>query len=118
MVIQQGDIYWVELEQPAGSEPGYRHPHIVIQNNVYNQSRINTVVLCTLSSNINRAKIPGNILLEEGEAGLSKASVVLVSQIVTVEKACLDEYVGTVSRSQMQQILNGIDLVLQPRELE
>ena len=62
MVINQGDIYWVDLGDPAGSAPGYRHPHVVIQNNLFNQSRINTVVVCALSSNLKRVNAPGNVL--------------------------------------------------------
>jgi mRNA interferase MazF len=118
MVIRQGDVYWVELEAPSGSEPGYRHPHVVVQNNVFNQSRINTVVVCALSSNLKRAEAPGNVLLEAGEAGLSKPSVVLVSQIFTVDKSRLDEYIGSLSRRRVRKILEGIQLVLEPRELE
>lgn len=67
MVIQQGEIYWVDLGTPSGSEPGYRHPHIVIQNNLFNASKINTVVVCALTSNIKRAEAPGNVLLNKGE---------------------------------------------------
>ena len=85
-MIHQGDIFWVELDEPTGSEPGYRHPHVVIQNNIFNRSRINTVVICALTSNLKRAEAPGNILLEKGEADLPKQSVVVVSQIFT-EKA-------------------------------
>jgi len=118
MVIRQGDVYWVELEEPSGSEPGYRHPHVVVQNNVFNQSRINTVVVCAISSNLKRAAAPGNIQLEAGEANLGKASVILVSQIFTVDKSQLDEYIGTLPRRRVRQIWEGIHLVLEPRELE
>jgi len=79
MVISQGEVYWVGLGGTQGSEPGYIHPHVVIQNNLFNQSRINTVVVCALSSNLKRANAPGNILLEQDEANLPKQSVVLVS---------------------------------------
>ena len=61
MVINQGDIFWVDFKAPDGSEPGYRHPHVVIQNNLFNRSRINTVVVCTLTSNLKRANSPGNV---------------------------------------------------------
>ena len=73
MVIAQGDIYWINLEEPAGSEPGFRHPHVVIQNNLFNRSRIDTVVVCLLTSNLRLAKAPGNVLLEKGEGNLAKA---------------------------------------------
>lgn len=117
MVISQGDIYWIDLEEPSGSEPGYRHPHVIIQNNLFNRSRINTVVVCALSSNLRRASVPGNILLEPGEAGLPKQSVVLVSQIFTVDKTQLSEYIGILSGRRIQQILDGIRLVIEPREI-
>ena len=118
MVINQGDVFWVELEEPSGSEPGYRHPHVVIQNNVFNQSRINTVVVCVLTSNLKRAEAPGNILLEKGEANLPKQSVVNISQIFTVDKQALDEKIGTLSLKRVRQILDGLDLLLQPRDVE
>ncbi|MCB0155563.1 MAG: type II toxin-antitoxin system PemK/MazF family toxin, partial [Anaerolineae bacterium] len=85
MVIEQGEIYWIDLGDPTGSSPGYRHPHVVIQNNIFNQSRINTVVVCVITSNLKRAEAPGNVLLNEGEGNLPKQSVVNVSQIFTVD---------------------------------
>ena len=117
MVIRQGDIHWVDLGEPVGSSPGYRHPHMVVQNDVFNVSRIGTVVVCALTSNLRRAKAPGNVLLEEGEGGLTKRSVVNVSLIYTVDKSQLDERIGTLSGARLRQILDGIRLVLEPREL-
>ena len=118
MVIKQGDIFWVALEEPLGSEPGYRHPHIVIQNNVFNESRINTVVVCALTSNLKRAHIPGNVQLDKGEAHLPKPSVVVVSQIFTVDKRQLDEYIGAVSPRRIGQILDGVKMVIEPKEVD
>ena len=118
MVINQGDVYWVDLDEPSGSGPGYRHPHVVIQNNVFNRSRINTVVVCVLTSNLKRAKAPGNVLLEKGEANLSRQSVVNVSQIFTVDKGDLGERIGTLSRKRVRQILDGVSLILEPRDIE
>ncbi len=118
MVINQGDVYWVDLDEPSGSGPGYRHPHVVIQNNVFNHSRINTVVVCVLTSNLKRAKAPGNVLLEKGEANLSKQSVVNVSQIFTVDKGDLVERIGTLSRKRVRQILDGVSLLLEPCDIE
>jgi len=117
MVITQGDVYWIELEEPAGSEPGYRHPHVVIQNNLFNQSRIHTVIVCALSSNLRRADVPGNVLLEPGEGGLPKQSVVLVSQLLSVDKTHLGEYIGRLPSKRVRQILEGIRLVIEPREI-
>lgn len=118
MVIRQGDVYWVDLGDPIGSSPGYRHPHVVIQNNLFNLSRINTVVVCALTSNVKRAGVPGNVLLDKKEANLKKQSVVLISQIFTVDKSQLVEYIGSLSSRRMRQILDGLDLILQPREVE
>ncbi len=118
MVISQGDVFWVELGDPVGSAPGYKHPHVVIQNNLFNQSRINTVVVCALTSNLKRAGAPGNVLLDAREAGLPKRSVVLVSQLFTVDRTQLDEYIGTLSRNRVRQILDGISLLTEPRDAE
>ena len=118
MVINQGDISWVEFGEPSGSEPGYRHPHVVIQNNVFNRSRIQTVVVCALTSNLKRARAPCNVLLENGEANLPKQSVVNISQIFTVNKSDLVEKVGSLSRNRVYQILEGIQLLTAPRDIE
>lgn len=118
MVIGQGDIYWIDLEYPAGSEPGYRHPHVVVQNNVFNRSEIRTTVVCALTSNLKRANAPGNVLLDKKETSLPKPSVVNVSQLFTVDKSQLTEYLGTLSPRRVREILEGIELVLEPREPE
>jgi mRNA interferase MazF len=117
VVIHQGDIYWIDLGEPSASEPGYRHPHVVLQNNLFNQSRLNTVIVCSISSNLHRALVPGNVLLDMGEANLPKQSVVLVTQVFTVDKLQLVEYIGSVSPRRIRQILEGIRLVTEPREL-
>ena len=116
MVISQGDIYWINLEEPAGSEPGFRHPHVVIQNNLFNRSRIDTVVVCLLTSNLRLAKAPGNVLLEKGEGNLVKQSVVNISQIYTVDKSDLVEWIGALSEKRVRQILDGVRLLTEPRD--
>ena len=118
MVIDQGDIFWIDLDDPSDSEPGYRHPHVVIQNNVFNRSRISTVVVCALTSNLKRAAAPGNVLLARGEANLPKQSVVNISQIFTVDKTQLGEKIGTLSAKRVRAILDGIGLLMEPREPE
>jgi mRNA interferase MazF len=114
--MNQGDIFWVSLGTPSGSAPGYRHPHVVVQNNLFNRSRINTVVVCALTSNLKRATAPGNVLLNRGEAGLSKQSVVNISQIFTVDKSDLFEKIGTLSPRRVREILDGIRLLTEPRD--
>ncbi len=118
MVINQGDVFWIEFDEPSGSEPGYRHPHVVIQNNLFNRSRINTVVVCALTSNRKRAKAPGNVTLNKGEANLPKKSVVNISQIFTVNKSDLSEKIGTLSKIRISLILQGIRLLTEPREVD
>ena len=114
MIIRQGDIFWVNLGPPKGSEPGYRHPHIVIQNDIFNASRINTVVVCALTTNLKRAKAPGNVALNKGEANLAKKSVVNISQVLTVDKSDLEEKIGSLSLKRTQEIIQGIKLLLEP----
>lgn len=115
-MINQGDIYWIELDAPEGSEPGYKHPHVIVQNNLFNRSRIRTVLVCPLTTNLKRASAPGNVLLDKKESNLPKQSVVNVTQVFTVDKSQLDEYVGSLTPTRTTEILNGIKLVLDPRE--
>ncbi|MBI2863020.1 MAG: type II toxin-antitoxin system PemK/MazF family toxin [Chloroflexi bacterium] len=118
MVISQGDIFWIDLDEPLGSEPACRRPHVVVQNNAFNRSRIDTVVVCPLTSRLQRASLPGNVLLDAGEARLPKRSVVNVSQIFTANKTELDEKIGTLSPKRVREIIAGIKLVLEPRAVE
>jgi len=115
-MIEQGEIYWVDLDEPSGSGPGYRHPHIVIQNNLFNSSRINTVLMCSLTSNLKRGDSPGNVVLKKGEANLSKKSVVNITQIYTVDKNDLRERIGKITPQRIREILMGIQLLTEPRE--
>ncbi|HQN00536.1 MAG TPA: type II toxin-antitoxin system PemK/MazF family toxin [Candidatus Hydrogenedentes bacterium] len=115
MVIRQGEVYWVDLGEPRGSAPGYRHPHVVVQNNIFNASRINTVVVCVLTSNLRLAQAPGNVLLKQGEANLPKASVVNISQVFTVDKKDLVEKIGVLPDHRIQEILAGLELLIAPR---
>lgn len=114
-MINQGDIYWVELDLPLGSEPGYTQPCVVVQNNLLNRTRIGTVVVCALTSHVGQARFPGNVLLRPGEGGLSKQSVVVVSQLVTVSRSRLRDKIGTLSRRRVEEIIAGISLILTPR---
>ena len=116
MDIKQGDIYWIDFGAPKGSEPGYRHPHVIVQNNVFNESRINTIVVCALTSNLKWAKAPGNVLLKKGEGNLRKDSVINITQIVTVDKSDLSEKIGSLSAQKVRQVIDGIKLLMEPRE--
>jgi len=115
--IRQGDTVWVDLDEPRGSGPGYRHPHVVIQNNVFNASKIGTVVVCAITSNLKRAESPGNVLLKKGEGGLKKDSVVNISQVMTVDKSDLIERIGTLPLTRVNQIIAGVRLLIEPKEI-
>jgi mRNA interferase MazF len=116
MVINQGDIFWIEFSAPNGSEPGYRHPHQVIQNNLFNRSRINTVVVRALMSNMKRTNTPGNVALKKGEADLPKKSVVSASQLFTVNKSDLFEKIGTLSMIVSCRFFKGLNFSLNPEK--
>lgn len=117
MVIRQGDVYWLDLGAAGGSGPALRHPHVVVQNDVFNASAIATTVVCVITPKLDRARSPGNVLLEDGEADLPKPSVVNVSQVFTVDKAELVERIGTVSTPSLRAVLEGLYLLLEPRAL-
>jgi mRNA interferase MazF len=95
-------VYWIADERP------YAHPHVVVQDDVFNQSRITTVVVCALTTNLGKATEPGNVLLDPGEANLPAQSVVVVSQISSVEKARLGERIGALSSQRVDQIVAGL----------
>lgn len=116
MTIRQGDIFWLDLGEPAGSGPGFRHPYVVVQSDLFNASRIQTVVVCELTSNLQRAEAPGNVLLCRGEWNLTKPSVVIVSQVYTVDRTALTEKVGALSEARTAEIFAGMRLLLEPRD--
>jgi len=110
--VQRGEIWWASLPEPAGSEPGYRRPVVVVQSNTFNRSQIRTVVAVALTSNLALAAAPGNMLLKARDTGLPKYSVANVSQIVTLDKTFLREKVGILSTRKVEQIEDGLRLVL------
>lgn len=106
--ISQGEIYWIRPEHLRPSVDGVPHPHVVIQDDLLNESRIPTTVVCGISSQQKRGGEPGNVALEPGEGGLPEASVVIVSQVSTVDKAALGERVGSLSEARVAQVLSGL----------
>ena len=112
MVVAQGDVVWASLPDPVGSGPGYRRPVVVVQGDALNASRLATVVVVPLTSNVRWASAPGNVSLAPRRTGLPKESVANVSQIVAVDREILTEHVGRISRRELGLILSGIDVVL------
>ncbi len=112
MVISQGEVWWADLTEPSGSEPGFRRPVVVVQSDSFNRSRIATVVCVALTSNLRWAEAPGNVLLSTKATGLPKDSVANVSQLVTLDKVSLTDRVGSLPDQKLELVLFGIDVVL------
>ena len=110
--MRRGEIWWADLPEPVGSGPGYRRPVVVVQGEAFNRSRIATAVCVPLTSNLDWADAPGNVLLPARATGLPKDSVANVAQLVTLDRNTLVEQVGRLSRKQLDLVLLGIDLVL------
>jgi len=112
VVISQGEIWWADIPAPIRSEPGFRRPVVVVQGDALNRSRIATVVCVPLTSNLNWADAPGNVLLAARSTSLRKDSVANVSQIVALDKTFLTERVGKLSTAKVDLLLAGIDVIL------
>lgn len=106
--FRRGDLFWLTPDDARGPAPAYEHPHVVVQDDVFNRSRITTVVVCALTTNLARANEPGNVLLDVGEGDLPRQSVVVVSQIDAVDKSRLRERIGALSHERIEQILAGL----------
>ncbi|MEP7355441.1 MAG: type II toxin-antitoxin system PemK/MazF family toxin [Acidobacteriota bacterium] len=111
--LRQGQVYWYDFGPSNGSAPAERHPCVVVQNDTFNQTRISTTVVCLITSNLSRARAPGNVLLGKGEANLPKACAVNISQLMTVDKSELVEEIGTLSIQRLKEINQGLTLLLE-----
>jgi mRNA interferase MazF len=112
MVIAQGEVWWADLGEPIGSEPGFRRPVLVVQGDSLNRSRIATSVCIPLTSNLKWGDAPGNVVLKAKSTGLPKDSVANLSQIVALDKTALTERAGRISKRQLQLVFAGLDIVL------
>lgn len=111
--IRRGDLYWLVSDGPQGSVPPIRHPHVVVQDDLFNDSRIDTVVVCGITTNARRASEPGTVRLPAGEGGLERESVVLASQVSSVRKDQLGERIGSLSAERVEQILSALRFLQQ-----
>ena len=112
MVIERGQIWWADLDGPRGSEPGFRRPLLVVQDDAFNRSRLNTVIAVVLTSNLRLVDAPGNVLIPAKAAGLPKDCVANVSQIITIDRDFLNEPAGKLSRQLLKTVEDGLRLVL------
>jgi mRNA interferase MazF len=110
--VKRGEIWWAHLPEPTGSGPGYRRPVLVVQANAFNASRIATVVVATITSNLALAEAPGNVRIARSDSGLPRASVVNVSQLITLDRSILASRVMALPGSVMDQVDGGLRLVL------
>lgn len=111
-MTRQGAIHWLHFGVPEGSEPAGRRPAVVVQKDSFNQSGISTVVVAAITSNLRLAGMPGNVRLHRGEGGLSKASVVNVSQLRTVDRSRLGEQIGVLGQDRIREVLRGLAILL------
>lgn len=112
MVVERGDIWWADLGEPEGSEPGFRRPIVIVQAEAFNRSRLHTVIAVVLTSNIRLVDAPGNVLMPAKATGLPKDSVANVSQVITVDREFLTDKVGRLRGQLRKDLDNGLRLVL------
>jgi mRNA interferase MazF len=110
--MKRGEVWWASLPEPAGSGPGYRRPVLIIQSKPFNDSHISTVVVAVITSNLALAEAPGNLRLTRSESGLPKASVVNVSQVLTLDRTLLASRVKALPGTAMLRVNTGLRLVL------
>ncbi|MEY2342131.1 type II toxin-antitoxin system PemK/MazF family toxin [Acidithiobacillus sp. IBUN Pt1247-S3] len=110
--MRRGEIWWASLPAPAGSGPGMRRPVVVVQSNPFNDSRIATVIVAVITSNLGLAEAPGNVRLSKSASGLAKPSIINVSQVLTVDRALLTERVSALSGQVLRRVEEGLRLVL------
>ena len=112
MVIRKGSIYWVDFSPGKGSEPIGRRPGLVIQNDILNDSNLNTVIMLAITSTMKFGELPGNVVLKKGEANIPKKCVINVTQIKSVDKKSIKEKIGTLSKQRVDEVHEGLKLVL------
>ena len=112
MVIQRAEIWWANLPEPSGSEPGYRRPVLVVQSDDFNRSQISTVIAIVITTNLKLAQAPGNVYLPQKVSGLPKDSVANVSQLITIDKGFLTERVSELPQYLISEVEEGLRLVL------
>ncbi|MEO7774832.1 MAG: type II toxin-antitoxin system PemK/MazF family toxin [Steroidobacteraceae bacterium] len=110
--MKRGEVWWASLPAPTGSGPGFRRPVVIVQSNPFNQSRIGTVIVAIVTSNLALADAPGNVRVGKPESGLAKPSVINVSQLVTLDRDLLTQRVRALPAAAMRDLDDGLRLVL------
>lgn len=112
MVVERGQVWWADLGDPAGSEPGYRRPVLIVQSDAFNRSRLRTVIAVVLTSNLRLVDAPGNVLISAKASALPRDSVANVSQVITIDREFLGEAAGRIRGQLLADVDNGLRLVL------
>ena len=112
MVVERGQVWWADLYEPKGSQPGFRRPVLIVQSDAFNRSRIRTVIAVVLTANLRLVDAPGNVLVPAKTSGLPKDSVANVSQVVTIDRDFLTQLVGRVKGGLLADVDSGLRLVL------
>jgi mRNA interferase MazF len=110
--VQRGEVWWAQLPEPVGSEPGFRRPVVIIQTDPLNRSRVSTVVVAAITSTLRLRAFPGNVYLSTRDSGLDRPSVAIVSQLATLDRGRLIRHVGNLSNAKMRELDDGLRLVL------
>lgn len=110
--MRRGEVWWATLPEPTGSGPGYRRPVLIVQANAFNESRIQTVIVAAITSNLRLAEAPGNVLCRTSETKLPRDSVINVSQLLTVDKSLLTERLAALPTGMLRKVEDGLRLVL------
>lgn len=110
--MRRGEIWWVELPEPTGLEPGFRRPVLIVQADAFNRSQLATVIVAALATNLGLAAAPGNVLLTRRQSGLPKDSVVNVTQVLTLDRTVLVEPAGVVTPDRMRDVDAGLERAL------
>jgi mRNA interferase MazF len=115
--MTRGELWWADFGIPFGSEPGYKRPVLIIQNDFFNNSKINTTIVIPLTTNLILADAPGNILIKKHESKLKKDSVITISQIEVIDRQRLIEKITKIDRTIIEKIENNIMFILGIRKV-
>ena len=110
--MTRGELWWADFGLPFGSEPGFRRPVLIVQNDAFNKSTIHTIIIIPLTTNVALAEAPGNVFIEKEETGLTKDSVLVVSQFSAIDKKRLIEFIGKIEKQTIEEVEAGIKLIL------
>ena len=110
--MMRGEIWWADFGMPFGSETGFRRPVLVIQDDSFNRSKISTIIVIPLTTNLALENAPGNVLVEKEESGLSKDSILVVSQLTSIDKARMIERISRIESNILREVEYGINMIL------